>query len=332
MSMSTIGETRDGTLRRVRRIGVIAGLIAVAGLLVGCSSSSDSSSSVDTAYGGDAYQEDTMAGGGVAPGAADVSLPSTVDRSVIITGTMYMTVEDPIASADQAVGIVERAGGRVDARYETAPRERDGGSASLMLRIPTDDLDNVVDELRQLGTVDEFATQARDVTTEVTDLEAKISTLRASTDRIQALLRDAKDITDIITLEDELAGRQAELQSLEAQQRGLDDQVSMSTIDLSLTTEPVVMVDDSPETFWDGLVSGWNSLVAFISGALVGVGMVLPWVAVGGIIVAALIVTIRARRSRARRRAAASAASAASAATEASTVSTERPGAVSGER
>ena len=287
-------------MRRMLRIGVIAGMIVMAGVLAGCSSSSDSANEVVNGAAGYADEGAADAGAGAAPRAA------TADRSVIITGAMYMTVEDPITSADMVTGIVQDAGGRIDARSETAPDERNGGSASLTLRIPSNHLDAVIDDLRELGTVDQLSTDSYDVTTEVTDLNAKISTLRASTERIQGLLLEAKDISDIIKLENELDGRQAELQSLEARQRGLDDQVSMSTIDLSLTTEPVVIVDDSPETFWDGLVSGWNALVAFLSGALVIVGVLLPWAALAGLIVVAVIVAIRSRRSRAHRRAAGS--------------------------
>jgi hypothetical protein len=220
-------------------------------------------------------------------------------RSLVITGSLYITVEDPLAAADKAASIVQSAGGRVDARNEIAPQAHDGGSAKLTLRIPADSLDKAVNDLRALGKVDSFVTQARDVTTEVTDLDAKISTLRASTDRIQGLLADAKSITDIITLENELASRQAELQSLEAQQRGLHDQVSMSTIDLSLTTVPVV---NSPHNFWDGLASGWHGLVAFISVALVVIGVLLPWAVLAGVITVAVIALVRARRSRIARR------------------------------
>ena len=297
-NMSTMSEERGGTVRRLLRIGVIAGLIVAMGALAGCSSSSDSSSSgaedgADAAYAEGGTQEDSAAN----------AAPEDQDRSLIVTGELYITVEDPLVAADQAANIVQSAGGRIDARSETAPQGRDGGSASLTLRIPADELDRVVDDLRELGTVDHFATNARDVTTEVTDLKAKISTLRDSTDRIQALLADAKDIKDIITLEDELASRQAELQSLEAQQRGLNDQVSMSTIDLSLTTEPVVIVDDSPQTFWDGVVSGWNGLVSFVSVALVILGVLLPWVALAALITVAVIGAVRVRRSRAQRRA-----------------------------
>ena len=295
--MNTMSTLISATPRRARRAGFLASLVALAAVLAGCSSSADSNyaqAQVDEAYAGapapDAARSST----------ADATKASTADRSVIITGTMYMTVEDPIAVADRAAGIVRNAGGRIDARSETAPDEHYAGSASLTLRIPSNHLDAVVGDLRKLGTVDQFSTDSYDVTTVVTDLDAKISTLRASTGRIEALLSQAKDISDIITLENELDRRQAELQSLEAQQRGLDDQVSMSTIDLSLTTEPVVIVavDDSPGNFWDALVSGWNALVGFLSGAAIVIGVLLPWIALLGLIALAVVIPVRVRKSR----------------------------------
>jgi len=302
--MNTMSKTQEGTVRRVRRIGVIAALIVATGMIAGCSASADSTTEMP---GADAAYADAGAPNAEAP---DVAGKATADRSVIITGSMYMTVEDPIATADKVTGIVQSAGGRIDARSETAPDERNGGAAALTMRIPSNHLDAVIDDLRELGTVDQLSTDSYDVTTEVTDLDAQISTLRASTKRIEALLAGAKDISDIITLENELDGRQAQLQGLEARQRGLDDQVSMSTIDLSLTTEPVIIIvaDDSPETFWDGLVSGWSGLVAFISVALIVVGVMLPWVAVGALITVGVFALVRTRKSRRARGAAASAA------------------------
>ena len=292
-----MSESKEGTVRHVWRAGVIAGLVAVAGALAGCSSN-DAYGGADTALAGPAAPAGGVAAQDATKGS-EAAAPAADTRSLIITGSLYITVKDPLVAADRAAGIVSSAGGRVDARNETAPQGRDGGSASLTLRIPGDRLDGVVNDLRALGTVDHFATEARDVSTEVTDLDAKISTLRASTDRIQGLLLKAESIADIITLENELASRQAELQSLEAQQRGLHDQVSMSTIDLSLTTEPVVVVDDSPRSFWDGLVSGWNALVAFLSGVLVVVGVLLPWLALVALVAVPVVIAVRARKSRA---------------------------------
>lgn len=292
--MSTMSTHISSVPRRARLGAVIASLFAIAGVLAGCSSGDYPESAA-----GAPVEEMAADGGDMAYADGEEGAPSTANRSVIITGSMYMTVENPIAAADQAAGIVQQAGGRIDARSETAPDEWTEGSAALTMRIPSEDLDAVVDDLRKLGTVDEYSTDSTDVTVEVTDLEARISTLRASTERIEALLVEAKDISDIITLENELANRQAELESLEARQRGLDDQVSMSTIYLSLTTEPVVIVDeDSPDSFWDGLVAGWNGLVSFISVALVAFGVMLPWLIVMALIALVVILLVRRNKSR----------------------------------
>ncbi|WP_062070196.1 DUF4349 domain-containing protein [Demequina sediminicola] len=286
------------------RAGVLGAVLILAALLMtGCSASSEDSSS---AYSGqdDALvdrealtTEESMAD---ASGGGDIGIEQTEsvvdDRSVIVTGSMFMTVDDPVAVADDAAAIVTDAGGRIDGRSETAPTDYDGGSAWMTLRIPSDQLDAVVDDLRALGSVDEFNTHTLDVTREVTDLDAEISTLTASTDRIEALLDQAEDIEDIIALESELDSRRSELESLEARQRGLSDQVSMSTVDLSLTTEPAVLVDDSPSTFLGGIETGWNALTGFASAALVSLGVLLPWLAVLGIVAAAVIVLVRRRR------------------------------------
>ena len=315
--------------RRTRRAVAIAAIALSAWALAGCSSS-DSEADAMTVAEFDGGAPETVAGAdastaydGERAGADGDEERTGEDRSVIVTGDMYMTVDDPIAAAEQAASIVEGAGGRVDSRSETAPGEGYGGSAWLTLRIPADDLDAVVQELRVLGTVDEYSTSSYDVTIEVTDLEAQISTLRASTERIEGLLLEAVDIEDIITLEDELDSRRSELESLEAQQRGLDDQVSMSTIGLSLTTEPVVINDDDPDSFWSGLVTGWNGLVGFLSGALVVLGVLLPWLALAALVTLVVIVLVRRRRRRreARKRTAAHDAHSAPSATSAQTPS-----------
>lgn len=299
--MKSMKIRTEGTWSRSRRHGIIAGLIALVALTAGCSASEDSAA--DTAKAADVLDEQAYMGadGGEVPAAApEGEHVIATDRSMIVTGTLYMTVEDPIEVADKAQKIVDNAGGRIDARNEIAPDERDGGSATLTLRIPTQKLSTVVADLKALGTVDSYQTDSLDVSTQVTDLDARISTLKASTARIQKLLDQAKDIPDIITLENELSMRQAELESLQAQQRGLKDQVSLSTITLSLTTEPVVVVeeDDSPSNFWEGLVEGWSGLVSFISGALVVLGVMLPWLILMAVIAAAIIGPLRLRRKR----------------------------------
>lgn len=292
---------------RLTRARMVAATIAGGVLLAGCSSSGGFDLSTaeyapgDAGFGwsGDVAEEswasDTQGFDEDALGGLELR----ESRDMVITGELYMTVEDPVDVAREVTTIVQDAGGRIDARSQSAPDEYRGGSAHLTLRIPAPDLDAVVDKIGELGEVDDYRTSSLDVTDEVTDLEARISTLRASTARIESLLDEATNISDIIKLETELAERQGTLEGLEARQRGLTDRVSMSTIDLSLTTEPIVIYDEEPpSSFWDGLVSGWNGLVSFLNGALVVLGILLPWLALIALITVIVIIAVRSRRSR----------------------------------
>ena len=233
-----------------------------------------------------------------AGGSADAQL---ADRSVITTGWVSITVEDPVATAEEAAALAVRAGGRVDNRTESPGTDSQPPSASLTLRIPSDELDGFVDELRELGTVNSVSMNASDVTQQRQDLDARIDALTASTDRLRELLATATSIADLIAIESELTTRQAELDSLTQQRDWLVDQVDFSTITVDLVTEEVAP-DPKPDDFWSGIVAGWNALIAFANWLGVAVGVMLPWLGValvaGAIIVAIVVLTSRGRKQK----------------------------------
>ena len=168
--------------------------------------------------------------------------------------------------ADAAASLAEQAGGRVDARTEQAPTDRDGGSAQVTLRIPADRLDSVLDGIKALGTPQTVQLSSTDVTQQAQDLDARVHALQAAITRLTELLGKAASTSDLITIEQAITDRQAELDSLTAQQRTLQDQVAMSTLAVSFTTSPVTP-SPTPGTFWDGLLAGWNGLAAFTTKA-----------------------------------------------------------------
>ena len=112
----------------MRRVLLPTILLVTALSLAGCTTSqSASDSAVPAAPGVDqSVAESSVVGDAAGPGA-DLAAR---DRSVVSTGSVTVTAERPLDAAAQAVRIVERAGGRVDARTETAPRENDRGSAT----------------------------------------------------------------------------------------------------------------------------------------------------------------------------------------------------------
>ena len=155
--------------------------------------------------------------------AASAADPDAADRSVVTTGWASITVDDPIASAEDAATIAEDAGGRVDNRTETPGTDAQPPSASLTLRVPADQVDDVVDELRTLGTVNSVSMNASDVTQQRQDLDARIEALSVSVDRLTELLATATTVSDLIAIESELTTRQAELDSLTQQRDSLVD-------------------------------------------------------------------------------------------------------------
>jgi len=243
--------------------------------------------------GRQAPQGEDAAGGTAADGA------ELADRSVVTTGWVSITVDDPVDAAQQAVDLAEARGGRVDSRSETPGTDAQPPSASLTLRIPSDDLDPFLAELRELGTVNSVSMNASDVTQQRNDLEGRIDALTASTDRLQQLLSEATTIADLIAIESELTTRQAELDSLTQQRDALVDQVDYSTITVDLVTEAVAP-DPQPDDFWSGLAAGWNALIGFATWLGIAVGVLLPWalaaLVVGAIVLVIVLVATRSRR------------------------------------
>lgn len=289
------------TMTHVARSLLVGAALLVASLsLAGCAASGGSSAP-QLSTGGRSGPAQEVAPNGSAGSASDSGKAASADRSIVVTGTVTITAQKPLEAADQAVSIVEAAGGRIDGRTEHAATDLDQGSATLVLRIPAAKLTATLDALKKLGRADEVSINASDVTTQTQDLGARIDALRTSISRLLELEGKATDTTNLIAIETAISDRQGELESLEAQQRGLNDQISMSTITLDLRSDAAAP-PVKPADFWTGLGAGWGAFVAFWAGTLVVLGVLLPWllflaVAAG---VAVLIVRLVKRR-RARR-------------------------------
>lgn len=290
-------------MRTPRAFAALATLALSAVLLSGCAalssneSGSDSGGSPGFDGGVGAPISDESNGESGVDGGDLESEPGDGDRSVITTGYLYVTVEAPLDAATEAVSIVERAGGRVDGRQEYAPQNGDAGGAELVLRIPADDLTATLDALKELGEVEELQLNSSDVTREVQDIDARVTALRSSITRLLALQDAAATVDDLIALETAISDRQAQLESFEAQQRYYAEQVGLSTVTLVLGSTATAPVDE-PNTFITGLVTGWEALVAFGSGLLVVVGVLLPWFALLALIGLVVVLIIKANGRR----------------------------------
>lgn len=274
-----------------------SGVLAATLLLAGCSAGGGMSGASDQSG---EYSLPAAPDAGVVQGTEADSVTPEESRAVIVTGWMTVTADDPAEASAEAVKLVEAAGGRVDGRTEYAPSNGDRGSASLTLRIPAERLQAVIDDLAALdidGTADEISTSSSDVTVAVADLDSRIATQRGIIDRLNALFGQAGTIADLVELETRIAEHQATLEDLEAQQRSMDDQIALSTLTLNLRSEAEAPVTQ-PLDFGSGLATGWGAFVAFFSGLLVALGVLLPWLVLAAIVSTVTVLLVRRRRRR----------------------------------
>ncbi|AEE45368.1 DUF4349 domain-containing protein [Cellulomonas fimi] len=296
-------STTRSRLPRRRWATLAATLVCAAGLLAGCSAGGESGADMSAADEAGAVAPDVAADGGAEAGVVGSAVESATqeaDRQVVQTGSLRVTVDDPQAAADAVVALAERTGGRVDSRTEHAATDAEAGTASLTIRVPSDEVTATVDAVRELGRVDSIDLDAQDVTAAAQDLDARIRGLELSVARMEDLLARTTTTKDVVDAENALTERQTRLEELQAQRARLADAVALSTLTVELYGPGIVpaAADPGPRSFLDGLAVGWQSFVVALRAVVVVVGVLLPWLAFVGAVVAAWVAAVRWWRRR----------------------------------
>ena len=186
-----------------------------------------------------------------------------------------------VDAADHATTIATGLGGFVAG--DTRTINDSGSQATLVLRVPAGRFNSALDSLAKLGTEEGRQVNADDVTETLVDLEARIATQQASLARVRELLARAQTIGEIVSLENELTNRQAELDSLTQRREKLAGLVALATITVSFYGPAGPVVEEKPDTgFLAGLRGGWDGFLSSVTVVLTVAGWLLPWaVAIG---------------------------------------------------
>jgi len=263
--------------------------------LTGCSFMADSLEETSVSMGAPdiAYTED-MAVEMDMQGRADESAAS-FEPDIIRTGYLSLSVDSPSETADEITDVVEAAGGRISSRSDYTPVDYGQPSSYLEARIPYDVLDATVETIQELGDVQEVSLNSVDVSLQKVDLDARIGVLEAAIERLNELLAEAASTSDLIAVESALSERQAELDSLQSQRDYLSDQTLFATLSISVIT-PANATPAEPDGFLDGIIRGWESILAFFAGTIVWAGILVPWLGLAAVVIAIILLLRRLRR------------------------------------
>jgi len=111
------------------------------------------------------------------------------------------------------------------------------GPGHMVLRIPDERFDDALDQLGALGRDARREIRANDVTAAFTDLQIRLDSARALQARLRALLDDAETVADVLAVETELSRVTTQVDQLEGQMRLLQNQISFSTVRLSIRND-----------------------------------------------------------------------------------------------
>ncbi len=281
-------------MKKLRILLVVPVLLLVAVLAIAAfnvrnqsHSGSDTEASRSTASDSEPAQgqtQDRDQSGGSAKTPSDGAVGKQVlatepmSRAVISTGQVSLRPESMSKARSEVMRMVAGWGGTIADEQTTSDDRGRIVDSSMTLRVPTAKFSEALNAFGTLGKVEQVSRSSEDVTTKVIDTQARVRAAERSIRQIENLLGRAQQLSDIISIESDLARRQADLDSLKSQQAYLADQTSLSTINvyLSRTGAPRPEKDEA-RGFLAGLDGGWTALKGATVILLTILGAVLPF-------------------------------------------------------
>ena len=278
----------NSPLTRRTPAALVAACCLVAGsLLAGCSDAGSSDTKASTA------SADRAAVGADAPAPADNKVDAIASnahdggtqvqhRAEISHGNVILRAPDVADARTDVRRLVDRYDGEVTADQTDSDDEGRVVSANLVVRVPSADFVDAMDALRGVGELAYASADTKDVTTRVIDTRVRLRAQRHSVHRVEKLLSRAQDLRDIVLIENELAQRQAALDSLEQQSAYLADQTSLATITVEIDRahHAAAKKHEDRTGFLAGLSAGWHGLTAVTVALATALGAMLPFAVV----------------------------------------------------
>jgi hypothetical protein len=113
-----------------------------------------------------------------------------------------------------------------------------GRTLTATLRVPADQLDATLTEVKTLGRVESESQSGQDVTSQYVDLQARLSNARNTEQRLTDLLRNRTGkLSDVLEVEQELDRVRGQIEQMEAERKNMSNQVSYATLNATIAED-----------------------------------------------------------------------------------------------
>lgn len=181
---------------------------------------------------------------GSGAGAPNV-LPSTLDRKIIQTATLQISTDEVSKKFEDVGNIAAAAGGFISS--SSFGNSGENQTASITIRVPGENYQRALNDLRRLGDVKGEQSSANDVTEEFTDLQSRLRNLQATEAQYLTFLQRAVDLSDVLTVQDRLNQVRAEIEQVQGRIALVEHQTDLATITVHLDPPAVAAVTPKVE-------------------------------------------------------------------------------------
>jgi hypothetical protein len=167
---------------------------------------------------------------------------STADRKIVRTAALEIIVEDPQQIVQRITALAQQYGGYVESATLSGSRPK-AQSAEMVLRIPEAKLDDAREQIKKIAAhVEKDNVQAKDVTREYVDMDARLRNLKAQEQQYLVLMKRATAVKDMTEIQEQLGEVRGEIESLQGELEYLTKQIQLSTLSLSIQPEAEAQV------------------------------------------------------------------------------------------
>ncbi len=173
-------------------------------------------------------------------------------------------------------------------------------TAYLTLRVPQNGLAAYLLDAGGLGRITSRSESATDVTESYQDTRARLDTQLALMARLQALITESADLSDLLALESQIADTQYQIDRLQSSLNSTDRQVTYATVDVTLREERDVDVTDATVSLGDRIKAaislGWETLTGFLGDMAVFLVAAAPFIGIAALAYIAVRIVNKIRR------------------------------------
>ena len=153
---------------------------------------------------------------------------------------------------------------------------------SIVVRVPAENLSEFTQNMEGLGKVINYSKSASNVTSQFADLEARLNLSKSKLKRLNQLVEETGSLSELITLEKAISEEIYEIDRIQSQLKGLNKQVSYSTIHLDITESQEATLTVTKINFFDEIKStfiySFNSFIKTLVSVMKGIIYLVPYI------------------------------------------------------